>query len=363
MLAAVASNRELRYRAGEQAYRSIRDGGFDPSMIRAFAGPASGPKWLVLAGIDRALIASELLSRPVEGENRPRLMVGASAGAWRATAMACADPASVHRQLEEGYVSQVFPRGVSATTISGAYRRMLSNLFPPPEIRRILDCPGLDVVVHVVRARGSAGSRRRRIQAATMACAAALNALSPRLMGLFFDRILFHSRPDRWSIAFDGEVAALTAGNFHDVALATGTVPLYMEAVSGIAGVGPGRHIDGGLSDYHLNQCYCGDADGVTLFPHFQERIVPNWFDRYLPWRRPSREVLSRVLQVYPSQEFVAGLPNGRIPTRDDFIEFVDDPQGRIRGWRQASAASDSLGEQLLDDIEHGRIPELVEAM
>jgi hypothetical protein len=363
MLTAVAQNRELLYRAGELAYRSIRDGGFDPAMIRAFAGPASGPKWLVLAGIDRAFIGSGLLDRDAGGEFPRRLVVGASAGAWRAMAMASSDPAFTHRGLEEAYITQVFPRGVSAATISEAYRHMLSDLFPLAEIRHILDHPHLDVAAHVVRARGPAGSRRRRLQGAAMACAAALNAVSPRTMGLFFDRILFHSRPDRWSIAFDGDVAGLTAENFYEAALATGTVPLHMEAVSGIPGVRPGRHIDGGLSDYHLNQCYCGDAEDVTLFLHFQERIVPNWFDRYLRWRRPSRDTLTSVLQVYPSPEFMAGLPDGRIPTREDFIEFVDDPQERIRRWRSASAASDRLGQQLLDDIEHDRIPDLVTPM
>jgi hypothetical protein len=277
--------------------------------------------------------------------------------------MVCTDPLSAHRGLEETYIGQVFPRGVSAGTISGAYRRMLGDLFPAAEIRFMLDHPGLDLAAHVVRAGWPACSRRRRLQAVTMIFTAALNAASARTMGLFFRRILFHSRPDRWGIAFDGELVALTEENFYEAALATGTVPLFMEAVSGIAGVRPGRHIDGGLSDYHLNQRYCSDANGIVLFPHFQERIVPNWFDRYLPWRRPSTEVLTRVLQVYPSPEFVAGLPDGRIPTRDDFIDFVDDPQERIRRWRQASAASDRLGEQLLDDIEHDRIPELVNPM
>ena len=87
---------------------------------------------------------------------------------------------------------------------------------------------------------------------------------------------------------------------------------------------------------------------------------MPNWFDRYQPRRRPSAEALECLLQIYPSPEFVAGLPGGRIPNRDDFMLFMDDPQLRIRRWREASAASERLGEQLLDDLEHGRIPDLM---
>ena len=92
-------------------------------------------------------------------------------------------------------------------------------------------------------------------------------------------------------------------------------------------------------------------------------RLPPNWFDRYLPRRRPAPVAVSDVLQIYPAPEFVAGLPDGRIPDRGDFITFVDDPELRIRRWRQASIASDRLGQQLLEDVENGRIPDLVEPM
>jgi hypothetical protein len=355
------ADRSLLYRAGHHAFKRIRSDGFDPSMIAAFAGPASGPKWLVLAGIDRVLIASGLLTRSGGGSGRRVLLVGASAGAWRALCLASRDPVAVHRRFEDGYVGQQFPRGVTARQISDAYRRMLRELFPLDEVQHLLAQPDFDVALHAVRARGPAGSSNRRLQGAAMIAAAVLNLLSARTVALWFDRVLFHSCPERWQLPFHGTVAALTEENFHGAALATGTVPLYMEPVEAVPGVAPGRHLDGGLTDYHVNQRYLEGDDGIVLFPHFQERIAANWFDRYLPWRRPVDEVLSDVLQVYPSPAFLADLPDGRIPTRDDFIEFVDQPELRIRRWRKASAASDALGEQLLDDLEHGRIPDLLQ--
>ena len=87
---------------------------------------------------------------------------------------------------------------------------------------------------------------------------------------------------------------------------------------------------------------------------------MPNWFDRYLR-RRPSPPVVDCVLQVFPSPAFVAGLPGGRIPTRDDFKIFIDDPGERIRRWREVVDASQRLGEQFLEDLADDRIPERIQ--
>ncbi|MEJ2482794.1 MAG: patatin-like phospholipase family protein, partial [Gemmatimonadota bacterium] len=117
------------------------------------------------------------------------------------------------------------------------------------------------------------------------------------------------------------------------------------------------------LADYHLNQRYLAPGEGIVLLPHFQRRIVPNWFDRSLQGRRPSSAALAPVLQVFPAPEFVASLPGGRIPTRDDFVRLVDRPEERIARWYESAARSTVLGEQLLDDVGRGRIPDLVEEM
>ncbi len=360
----MAERRDLLYRAGPGAGAMIRRKGLDAAMIRAFAGPASGPKWLVLTGIDRAILASGLLSGgDASVDDRRPLLVGSSAGGWRAMAMACPDPVEAYRELEDGYVEMVFRRGVTATEVSEAYRAMWSRLMTPVRTSHVLSAAEVDVALHVARVRGPVGSSRRLVQGAGLAVAAGLNALSPRTMKLSFGRVLLHTSTRRWEMGFDGDVVPLNADNLLPAALATGTVPLYMEAVQELPAAPRGRFVDGGLTDYHLNQRYTDDAEGVVLFPHFQERIVPNWFDRYHPRRSPAPDVIDHVLQVYPSPEFVADLPDGRIPTRDDFMLFMDDPQLRIRRWREASAASERLGEQLLEDIEHGRIPDLMAEM
>ena len=176
---------------------------------------------------------------------------------------------------------------------------------------------------------------------------------------------MFFSTPGPTAVPlpFKGVVRQLKAEGLQGAALATGTVPLYMEPTEAPRGAPPGRYIDGGLTDYHLNQVYVEPGQGIVLFPHFQRRIVPNWFDRYLPRRRPGREILADVLQLYPSRAFVQMLPGGGIPVRDDFLTYVDEPGVRIDRWLRSSRESDRLGEQLLDDVERGRIPDLVEPM
>ena len=68
----------------------------------------------------------------------------------------------------------------------------------------------------------------------------------------------------------------------------------------------PGRdgevHWDGGVIDYHLDLDF-GTGDGLILYPHFYDHIVPGWFDKALGWRRGTPANFDRVLLIAPSKE------------------------------------------------------------
>jgi hypothetical protein len=66
---------------------------------------------------------------------------------------------------------------------------------------------------------------------------------------------------------------------------------------------------------------------------------------------------------VYPSDEFIAALPGGRIPDRGDFTTFIDDPATRIANWQKAVELSAPLGEVFLELIASGRIKDVVEKL
>ena len=339
----------------------LRRDGLRPEIVRAFAGAASGPKWLALAGLDRALIERGFLRQHAHGSHR--LLVGASAGAWRALAFAAHDPLTTHGRLVEGYIGTRFPEGASPEEISEAYRRMLTTVFPAEGLPYTCDGLSATVAVHVARLRGPVPWGHRLVQGIGLAATAALHVVTREATDLLVDRVLFTTRSESVRDIFKGTIIPLTTDNFHTVALASGTVPVYMAPVREIAGAPPGPYIDGGLSDYHLRQAYVSPGDGITLFPHYQERIDAVWFDGRLRARPPSPETLADVVQIYPSNTFVESLPDGRLPDRDDFFKFAKRPEERIRRWREIASRSEELGEAFLRDLDSGSWLERLEPM
>jgi hypothetical protein len=351
----------LRYRAGSGILDRIRQEGLKPERIRVLAGPAGGPKWFVSVGFDKALMQSRLLER-----NGGRvLLAGSSAGAWRCLAMACVDPLAAYEKLRLAYSRNVFTSADTPVTVAAALKRNVEAFIGENDVAHILDHPVYDLAVHTVRAKGPAGSENKKIQGAALLAAMLANAVSNTGMSLFFDRVVFFSGPrdPEFVSSFKGAAVRLNAHNLRMAALATGSLPYIVSGVQGITSAPPGVYRDGGLIDYQLNQDYHPTDDGLTLFFHYQERIVPGWFDKKLSWKTPPPGSLDRVLHVYPGPDFVALLPGGQLPDRNDFITFVDNPSERIRRWDEASRLSDILGEEFLEAIESGRISRLVQPM
>lgn len=351
----------LAYKAGPKILGTIREEGLKSERVRVFAGPAGGPKWFVSVGFDKALMASRFL----ENGNRV-LLAGSSAGGWRCLAMACKDPLSAYENLRIAYSRNVFTAQDTPQTIGAALGRNVNAFLQDVDIPYILDHPSFDLAVHTVRSRGPAGSENRRLQGAALLGAALLNVISPFGMELFFERVVFYTgrgEPTFVKKSFRGRGVPLTAENIREAALATGSLPYIIAGVENIPGAPHGVYRDGGLRDYQLNVDYSPGEAAVTLFFHYQEKIVPGWFDKPLSWRRPPRGSLDGVLQVYPTEEFVRLLPDGKIPDRQDFTTFVENPSERIRRWDEASRLSDRLGEQFLEDVESGRVRHLVRPM
>lgn len=346
----------LHYRAGPRALRTLRDKGLSAHSLRALIAPAAGPKWLAVAGLDRALLQSGLLSASP-------ILLGASAGAWRSMALCARDPQATHQRLATHYIGQRFERGVHARQVTAAYRTLLQEVFPEADVAHALAAGGPRLALLAARTRGTVGSYQRRLQALSLGVAALCNGISARSSRLFFERTLFHTPQTPGTATSDalwetlqGRRVALSADNARDALLASGTVPLYMEPVPDIAGSGGGRYMDGGLTDYHLNQPLSTDGDGVLLFLLHQRRIIPNWFDKYAPHHRPPRSHLQDLLLVHPSQAWVASLPGGHVPTREDFTTFVDTPDERMTRWHDAVARTEQLAEQFLGDWRSGAL-------
>jgi len=99
-------------------------------------------------------------------------------------------------------------------------------------------------------------------------------------------------------------------------------------------------------------------GDGIVLYPHFTDRVIPGWFDKTLPWRKASVERLQDVLLLAPSKEYLARLPYGKLPDRNDFKRFMGDAPGRQKYWHAAMDESRRLGDEFLELTANGRLAE-----
>lgn len=185
----------------------------------------------------------------------------------------------------------------------------------------------------------------------------AANLVHRRLLGAFFSRALFfdpRDKPPFYDISgFPIHRIALSVNNLSDVVIASGSIPLVLNGVRDITGAPPGTYRDGGVIDYHLDMP-TADENRISLFPHFFDWLKPGWFDRNLAWRNVDKVNLDRTVLICPSHEFVAGLPDGKVPDRTDFVRMST--ERRIRLWRDVVAACKELADELNDLLETDRL-------
>ena len=314
-------------------------------------GAAGGPKALGLQGLDLALFG-EWLPRV----QQPRSLIGASIGSWRFAAACLPDPVAGIRQLGELYTTQRFPKGISVAEISRRCADMLDELLAGRFVE-LLNNPLYHLNVVVVGCLGLLQHDTRSRLGLGLGGVIGANLLGRRYLKRYFERIILHDPRDLPPLAelkdFPSRHVALRADNLRPALLASGSIPMVMEAVRDIPGCEPGVYRDGGLLDYHLDLPY--QAPGVVLYPHFVDRVVPGWFDKTLPWRRGDREQLKDVLLLAPSRDYLSSLPYGKLPDR-----FVGDDATRETYWRKAMDASRRLGDDFLELADSGRIADCV---
>jgi hypothetical protein len=136
---------------------------------------------------------------------------------------------------------------------------------------------------------------------------------------------------------------------------------MIINAVSHIDGVNGQAHEaaywDGGIIDYHLHLPYASH-EGLVLYPHFTDKIVPGWLDKMLPWRKAQGAWLDNVILVSPSREYLDKLPLKKLPDRSDFKRFADDYDARDVYWRFAIGESARLRDELAGLIAEGKLAE-----
>ena len=357
----------LILRAGPKAMATIRREGFRPEQVAVVPGAAGGPKALGIIGLDKALFGEWLPRAP-----RTRDLIGASIGAWRFAAVCRGDVLVALKDFGNIYCGQRYPPRPSARLVSESAQNNTRQMLDGRE-DAVLSHPHYRLHVIATRGLGLMARQSRFHTPAGFALAALVNAIGRRHLRHFADRMWFHD--PRGMPAFLGAAAdaaspldgvhafdsfrtvstPLDSKNLYPALWATAAIPMVMEGVRHVPGAPPGIYWDGGIVDYHLHLPY-HRADGITLYPHFTDRIIPGWLDKPMPWRRARGQWLENLVLVSPSPEYLDSLPHRKLPDRSDFKRFEHDGDARERYWRRAMAESERMGDEFLRLTESGEI-------
>jgi predicted acylesterase/phospholipase RssA len=344
--------------AGNSAYAHLQQHGLRAADIAVIPAAAGGPKGLILKAIDQWLFGEWLPSAP-----RERSLIGASIGSWRMAAASCADPVAAIQRLADLYCEQRYPDKPTADYVTREIRGFLQSFIGGYE-HEILQQPHhrLHLLTNRGKGRlqlpGNSGQEKAGFIAATLANLAGRSRLAQHLdrviMGDARDQLAWLRTPfDR----FHTEWNALNPHNLQAALLASGTLPLIMEAVRDIPDAPAGSYWDGGIIDYHLAFPYSRlGAQEIVLYPHFTDHIVPGWLDKALPWRRAAKgrqkHWLDNMVMLAPSAEFVRSLPRGKLPDRKDFVYYGQNHSLRMTQWRQAISESERMRDALASFVE-----------
>ena len=349
----------LSYRAGPGALQAIRKHGFSAELVGTMAGASGGAKWLVLSKLDR--VVADMLIPRMQG---PVYLIGSSIGAWRFACYAQDRPLEAIARFEEAYLGQTYSDDPDRDEITAKSREILDYVLGESGTAEILSHPVFRTNVMTVRSRHVTASEQPALLVPGLLAAAALNAVSRRSLGAFFERVLFFDARDRPPFydasGFPMSQVELTEANLKDAIVATGSIPMVLSGVRDIAGAPRGIYRDGGVIDYHLDLPQ-STTDRVTLYLHFIDRIVPGWFDKKLSWRKPDPANVDRTILISPSKEFVARLPYAKIPDRRDFVNF--DPDERVRAWRTVVDMCDELADEFHDVLERDQLAARLEPL
>jgi hypothetical protein len=338
----------LSFYAGKSALARIQSEGLKPEMFSAFLGASGGPKWFVLAGLDK-VVFNDFMHK----SGRHVDIIGSSAGAFRATCFAQSDPAAAITRLADRYSTVVYSDKPTAKEITHKGRELLDYMMGENGVREVLNSASKSVHIVVARCHGLTTLEPKVQQFAGLALAAGRNAISRKKLGKSFTRVIFSS--NKAGLAFSEKAAIkteqgfLSQENFLRCLMASGSIPAVIEGVKDIAGVPNGMFRDGGIIDYHFDMKI--ETPDLVLYPHFYSKVTPGWFDKSLKSRSCHPDSYDNVLLVAPSEEFVAQLPHGKIPDRKDFNEIP--AQARIAYWTRVISESDRLAEHFLNVVAH----------
>jgi hypothetical protein len=346
----------LQIHAGATALKHLRERGLGAQDVRVIPAAAGGPKGLILNGLDRYLFGHWL-----PGSTQTVHLLGASIGAWRMATACLVDPAAQLAQMAHDYIHQDYEHapGKPPTPrhVSDVFGAKLQERFAGREAE-VLSHPRYRLHVFTSRGRHVLHRQGRLRMPLGYAGAFLTNTVSRKAMGGWLERVVFSDAREHLPLHlhdYRTQQVPLAAQNLQRSILASCSIPFWLEAVQDIPGAPPGAYWDGGITDYHLHLDYGSMHDGLVLYPHFQKTVIPGWLDKALKHRHRATAHLDRVVLMSPRPEWIATLPNAKLPDRNDFKAYGDDLAGRIKAWSRALAESQRLADDFAEAVASGR--------
>ena len=333
--------------AGKSALTLIEKEGFQQSIFSSFLGASGGPKWFSLFGLDKYLFGEFFANR-----TDPLNLIGSSAGAFRAACFAQNDPVSAITRLAKYYSETSYEDDVTPLAISNSARALLDRVFDEHGAQEIIDNPIFKAHFLVAKSNGLVASERKPLQIAGLVKSYALNRMNRRLLTKQYERFVFQNANSTLSIedesGFLTHKVPLTKANIKESLLASGSIPMVMLGIRNIPGAPKGMYRDGGIIDYHFD-ISLKNSPKLTLYPHFNAQPKAGWFDKSLK-RRVNALNYDKTVMLVPSDEFIASLPFGKIPDREDFTKMPT--QERIEYWQQVLRQTEALADSFSEFIK-----------
>ena len=327
--------------AGKTAAKIINEQGFKPELFTSFLGASGGPKWFTLFGLDK-YIFGEFFKNRTQQLN----LIGSSAGAFRSACFAQNDPVAAIERLAKSYSQTRYSSNKpTPAEITLKARALLDDVFGEHGVTEILNNPIFKAHFIVAKSNGFIASENKLIQLLGLSKSYMLNRVNRKLLGSQYERFIFGAPNSNLSITdsynFKTQNIPLSQTNLKDALLASGSIPLVMQGIKNIAGSPPGIYRDGGIIDYHFDLKI--NNPGLILYPHFNSEPKAGWFDKNLK-RKVAPQNYDNVVMITPSKEFIAGLPYGKIPDRNDFTDL--DADTRIKYWNTVFSETEKLAEE-----------------
>jgi len=348
--------RNFHVKAGSAAIKHVEKHGLSPEMIQVIPAAAGGPKWIVLYALDKYLMTDWFANR-----KRDLHLVGASAGAWRMMCYATSTPVESLDRFLKSYVEQSYPEWPTPEQVSSKMSEILEYSLSDHGRDDILNSKNR--FLHIITSESNFKIKEGASYKFQFGKIALKNLVSRAWLNHDLQRVVFSNQKDSADVlkltdSLQTTFKQLTKETILSALRATGTIPMLMNPVIDISA--PDRLLwDGALVDYHIALEY--QVDGLILYPHFSERIIPGWFDKFVPWRKASKSVTDKMIMIYPSTTFIESLPDQKIPDRKDFETYFDRKGTRISNWYEVAKRGEEIAQEFDDIYAAGTISDHIE--